>query len=102
MGAKTENLYIKLGKLERVPGKQNWVDKTGGLPKYIEEVANSIHTKRGLPISQAISIAVGQMKNWASGRGDVDPDTRAKAAKALAEWEAKKARSKARTARKKD
>jgi hypothetical protein len=94
MGDATDRLIVKLGKLERVPGKQNWVDQVGGLPKYIEEVADSIHRKRGLSISRSIAIAVSRMKVWASGGGDVDPDTRAKAAKALAEWEAKKARAK--------
>lgn len=82
--------------LARSPGdKDNWIERVGGeLPEYICEVAKSIHQKRGLPISRSISIAIGVMKNWSTGRGDVDPDTRAKAAKALAQWEALKARAK--------
>ncbi len=43
--------------------------------------------------SQAIQMAVGVVKNWASGQGNVTAKTRAKAAAALAEWEAKKAAS---------
>lgn len=86
---------IALGKLDRSP-KKNWVEKAGGLPKYIEEVADSIHRKRGKSISQAIQLAIGAIKNWAHGKGDVDPDTRAKAAKALAQWNAMKAKSKAK------
>lgn len=90
--------YVKLAgcTLERVPGKNNWVEEQGGLPEYICEVARSIHQKRGLPISRAIAIAVGMMKNWSSGRGDVNADTRAKAAAALAQWEKKKASAKAK------
>jgi hypothetical protein len=83
--------------LARVPGKQNWLEEVGGLPEFICEVARSIHEKRGKSISNAIQIAVGVVKNWASGQGDVNPDTRAKAARAVAEWNAKRARAKART-----
>lgn len=82
--------------LGKVPGKNNWVEQEGGLPQYICRVARSIHRKRGLSISRSIAIAVGVMKNWASGRGDVDADTRAKAAKAIAQWEKMKASAKAR------
>lgn len=81
--------------LERVPGKQNWLDEVGGLPEYICEVAKSIHEKRGKSISNAIQIAVGVVKRWAKGLGDVNPDTRAKAAAAVVAWEAKRARAKA-------
>ena len=88
-----DTLTIKLS-LDRSP-KKNWVDKVGGLPKYIEEVAESLHRKRGMTISRAIATAISRIKVWARGGGGVDPDTQAKAAKALAEWEAKKARSRA-------
>jgi hypothetical protein len=81
--------------LERKPGK-NWVEEEGGLPEYICEVARSIHQKRGKSISNAIQIAIGTIQRWARGQGDVNPDTRAKAAKALAQWEAMRARAKAR------
>lgn len=83
--------------LARTPGKDNWVEEEGGLPEYICEVARSIAAKRGKTISNAIQIAVGVVKNWASGQGEVNPDTRAKAAKAVAQWTAMKARAKART-----
>lgn len=86
--------------LDRNPGKSNWVEDQGGLPNYICEIARSIHRKRGLSISRSISIAVGAVKNWASGQGDVDADTRAKAAKAVAQWEAKKAKARAKRAKK--
>jgi hypothetical protein len=76
--------YVKLAgcTLERSPGKSdNW----------------SIHQKRGVTLSRAISIAIGVMKNWSSGRGEVNADTRAKAAKALAQWNALKAKAKAKS-----
>lgn len=81
--------------LDRSPGK-NWVEMTGRLPAYIEEIAKSIHEKRGMPLEQAIPIAIAQVKKWAAGGDDVNPDTRAKAAKAVAEWEALKAKNQAR------
>jgi hypothetical protein len=92
--------------LERVPGKQNWVDKTGGLPSYIERIAKHMHYERGRPIGQAIASAVATTKRWCStgknwNGGDLKPTTRAKACKAVASWESKKARSKAKTAAKK-
>lgn len=93
--------------LERVPGKQNWVDKAGGLPSYIERIAKHLHYEKGMDISRAIAVAVNTVKRWATagtvtkkgGKG-VTPATRAKAAKAVAEWEAKKAKAKAKTAAK--
>ena len=84
-------------KLERVPGKQNWVDRAGGLPSYIERIAKHLHYEKGFPIGTAIAIAVNTVKRWASagtvtkkGGHQVTAATRAKAAKAVAEWEAKK------------
>lgn len=82
--------------LERVPGKQNWVDEAGGLPSYIERIAKHLHYERGMPIGRAIAVAVSRCKMWAGGGDNVDPDTRAKAAKAIAEWEAKKAKAHAK------
>lgn len=88
-------LYLAGCSLAKTPGKDNWVDEQGGLPEYICKIARSIHQKRGMPISQAIAIAVGTVKRWARGGGDVDADTRAKAAAAVASWEKKKAAAKA-------
>lgn len=80
--------------LDRSPGK-NWVESSGGLPNYICRIARAIH-RSGRPISQSIAIAVSRVKKWAAGGDDVDADTRAKAAKALAEWEKLKAKNKAK------
>jgi hypothetical protein len=45
----------------------------------------------------AIPVAINRVKKWAAGEGDVKADTRAKAAAALAEWEALKVKSKAKS-----
>jgi hypothetical protein len=76
--------------------KKNWVDKVGGLPRYIKEVAKGIgKSNPGWSESRRIATAVNTIKRWARGGGDVTAKTRAKAAAALAEWEAKKAAAKA-------
>lgn len=81
--------------LDTHPGKSNWVEKHGGLPNYICEIADDIVKQRGKSISNAIQIAIGVVKRWSKGVGDVTPETRAKAAKAVAQWESLKARAKA-------
>lgn len=73
--------------------KKNWVEKNGGLPPYIHKIAVAL-TKSGKSTSAAISIAISRVKKWAAGGDDVDADTRAKSIKAVAEWEALKAKSK--------
>lgn len=85
--------------LDRSP-KHNWVEDAGGLPAYIQHIAKDISEKRGMPLSRAIPIAIGAVKRWARGGGDVNADTRAKAAAAVAEWEALKAKNKAKGAAK--
>jgi hypothetical protein len=93
------NLIVSLAggggcSLETSPGKNdNWVESAGHLPNYICEIAKEIK-KSGKSTSSAIAIAVSRVKVWAAGGGKVDPDTKAKAAKALAQWEALKAKSK--------
>lgn len=92
-----DTLYIKLAKetLNRSP-KENWVDKVGGLPQYIVHIAKDLHEERGMTISRAIATAISMCKKWAAGGKNVKPETRAKAAAAIAQWESKKARSKAK------
>jgi hypothetical protein len=70
----------------------NWVARVGGLPDYIQNVAHGI-LKTGKTVSQAIQIAIGTVKRWAAGGGKVSAEVKAAAAKAIAEWEAKKAAS---------
>lgn len=94
MGEAIDLLVVKLakGKLDRSP-KHNWVEDAGGLPPFIEDMASHIHDK-GKDISTAIAIAVSQTKKLAA-KGN------RRAAQALAQWEALKAKNKAKTAAKK-
>lgn len=91
---------IELGRLNWSPRK-NWVDMDKkGLPKYIEDIALAIIRGSGMPRERAIPIAINRVKRWAAGLDNVKPDTISKAIKALAEWEALKARAKARRLKK--
>jgi hypothetical protein len=72
--------------------KQNWVDKVGGMPAYIKAIRNAL-LRKGHSMPRATALAVGTAKNWASGKGNVSAATRARAAKAVAEWEAMKGRA---------
>jgi len=93
-----------MGVLERKPGgPDNWVEQTGGLPKYIERIAKHLHYERGMSISHAIATAVNTVKRWARKGGvvkygdrnnmKVTVKTQAQAAAALAQWEANKAKA---------
>lgn len=77
--------------LDRSP-KKNWVENSGNLPPYVRKLARAIE-KDGKTLSQAIAIAISRIKKWAAGGDDVDADTQAKAAKALGQWEALKAKN---------
>lgn len=80
--------------LDRSP-KSNWVEDAGGLPTYIDKIARRLHAN-GMTIPRAIATAIATVKRWAAGGGDVHPDTRAKAARAVAEWEALKLKANAK------
>ena len=69
-------------------GPDNWVEKVGGLPDFIERVAKHLHYEEGMTISRAIATAVSQCKKWCA-KGN------AKACNAVAQWEGKKAKSRA-------
>src|SRR6266704_5539707 len=60
------------------------------LPAYIQHIARDLMESRAMPESEAIATAVAQCKKWAAGGQDVKPGTRAKAAAAVAEWEARR------------
>lgn len=87
-----DKLELAKGRLDWSP-KKNWVEEVGGLPKYIEDIAVALIRDHGFTRERAIATAVNRVKKWAAGVGNVTPKTRAKAAAALAQWEAKKARS---------
>lgn len=81
---------------EPVGRKSLWGHPGWQLPAYIQHVANDLREK-GHPESRAIAMAVGIIKNWAHGHdgkgGRVSAETQAAAAKALAEWQALKAKA---------
>ena len=91
---------IELGRLNWSPRK-NWIEIVNGdLPKFITDVALGIMRGTGYPRERAIPIAISRIKVWARGGGGVNADTVAKAAAALAAWEALKAKAAVRRARK--
>jgi hypothetical protein len=67
-----------------------WGDRKAQLPAYIQHIAKALIAD-GHDESSAIAMAIGICKRWASGQGKVDKNTRAAAAKAIAEWEKLKA-----------
>lgn len=92
-----------LPSLERKPGgPDNWVERAGGLPPYIDRIAKHLHYERGFSISHAIATAVNTVKRWArmgkvakyGSKEHVSPATVAKAIAAVAEWNAKRAAGK--------
>ncbi len=94
-----------MGKLEKVPGVQNWIDKLpAGLKarwnkSIIYRAAVHMHQKRGMPVGMAIAsainwarhiVATGDVKQW-PGPQTVNPKSVAECVAALATWEAMKA-----------
>lgn len=82
----------------------NWVDDVGGLPRYIKRISKHLRAK-GKTKSHAIAIAVNVVKKMCAtgdlnypGKQSANAGSRAQACKAVAEWEAKKARAKATSA----
>jgi hypothetical protein len=94
-GPHEARLITKKSRLDWSP-KSNWVEEQGGLPKYMEDIALALIRDHGMDRSRAISIAISRCKLWAAGGGNVNADTRAKAAKAVAQWEAMKAKAHAK------
>lgn len=69
----------------------------GGLPEAICEMARALIRERGFSRQHAIAAAVNRAKRLIADP-DSKPDTRAKYAKAIAEWESKKAKTHAKNA----
>lgn len=87
--------------VEAFAKKKNWVEKTGGLPKYIKRISKHLREK-GMDQSRAIATAVNVAKKMCStgdinfpGVQQVNAGSRAEACAAVADWERKKAQSKA-------
>lgn len=85
------------GKLNRSP-KKNWVEKSGGLPPYINSVATAL-VREGHPREYAIKTAVNMAKKVCDtgrimnlpNKPRVSPAIQAAFCDAVREWEAKKA-----------
>ena len=74
---------------------KNWVtkaDPVGGLGPYLRAIANALK-RSGHSEQDAIRLAVGVVRRWAEGKGDVSQATRDRAKAALAHWEAIRAKS---------
>src|SRR5262245_5072366 len=76
----------------------NWVEQNGGLPDYICRIA--VHLQDTMGTSHAIATAVNATKKMCTtgdlnfpGRQNVNPGSRAEACRAVAQWEALKARA---------
>lgn len=85
--------------LDRSP-RENWVDKAGGLPDYIERIAKHLHYEKGMKISHAIATAVNVVKKMCAsgelnfpGHQTANVGSQAEACAAVADWEKKKAGS---------
>jgi hypothetical protein len=98
-----------VGKLEKVPGVQNWIDRLpAGLKarwhrSIIYRAAVHMHFERGMPVGKAIAsainwarhiVATGDVKQW-PGPQTVNPKSVAECVSALATWEAMKAAARA-------
>ena len=90
--ARVSTVHSPLGK----PGGPG-LFKTKGLqlPAYIQNIAKALIRDHGFTESHAIATAISRVKVWAAGGGGVSPEVKAAAAKAVAEWEAAKARARA-------
>lgn len=98
-----------MGKLEKVPGVQNWIDRLpAGLKarwhkSIIYRAAVHMHFERGMPVGKAIAsainwarhiVATGDVKQW-PGPQQVNPKSVGECVSALATWEAMKAAARA-------
>ena len=50
-----------MGELDRSP-RANWVEKSGGLPRYIERIALHLVHERGFTVSHAVATAARARK----------------------------------------
>lgn len=87
--------------LPNKPGKSNWVEKAGGLPKYIERIAKHLHSEKGMDVGRAIATAVNVVKKMCAagdtnfpGKQQVNAGSQAQACAAVKQWESMKAKSK--------
>ena len=98
------DLIVELSRkhsLETKPGgPDNWIEAVNGeIPDYISRIALAL-IRSGKTRSEAIGIAISRVKAWTAGGDGVNKDTQAKAAAALAEWTALRAKAAAKKASK--
>jgi hypothetical protein len=93
----SETSSSSLPDLPNKPNKTNWVEKAGGLPRYIERIAKHLHSEKGMDVSRAIATAVNVVKRMCAsgdtnfpGKQTVNAKSRAQACAAVADWERKK------------
>jgi hypothetical protein len=98
-----------VGALEKVPGKQNWIDhlpaamKAAWNKSIIYRAAVHMHRERGMPVGKAIASAINWCKHIAATRDvkqwpgpqTVNPASVAECVAALALWESMKAHARA-------
>lgn len=90
-----------MGRLEKVPGKQNWIDKLDPVMtlrwhrSIIYRAAVHMHEEQGMEVGHAIAsainwcrhiVATGDVKQW-KGSQQVNPASVAECASALVLWE---------------
>ena len=75
--------------------KERPLDEVGGLPLYVRAIAHAI-MRRGTPKGEAIAIAIGAAKRFLASR-HTTAQTKARSGTALAQWEAMRAASRAKT-----
>lgn len=79
--------------LAKTKAKDSWLeDIHESLPQYICEIGRAL-IRGGKSVSEAISIAISRCKVWAAGGDKVNAKTRTKAAAAISQWEAIKAKA---------
>lgn len=98
-----------MGKLEKVPGVQNWIDRLPAGMKaawhrsIIYRAAVHMHQERGMAVGHAIASAInwcrhiartGDVKQW-PGPQQVNPKSVGECVAALALWERMRAAAKA-------
>lgn len=99
-----------MGALEKVPGKQNWLEhlpapmRKAWERSIIYRSATHQHREKGIPVGTAIASAInwakhicatGDVKQW-KGPQNVKPSSRAECCAAVALWESMKATANAK------
>ena len=94
LSAQTPALAVTPSPWGSPSGPGLWRHKGWKLPDYVEQVSKGIRKSgRAASEAEAIQMALGVLRRWASGAGKVTPEVRAASAKAIADYAALKARA---------